>query len=159
MLSLPQEPSISIKNPRKSASEVSTYNKSRIDIPSGIDESNIETLFEPLRQDLLAISRFEEGDNEQNDNGNNEGDTVETHMERNTYESFFEIGVRVEVLRMKEETKTGKRGGWLVAVIQDFDLENDWVKVEFLSYEEKLFKLYVSELLRDDKLRLKSALF
>ena len=151
----PMDSHLSIKDPRKNASEASTYVRSRIDIPTGIDERNIETLFEPLKQDLLAISRSADDEDVCNDENEEESDV----MERNVYESFFEIGVRVEIQRSKEETKCGKRGGWFVAVVQNFDLENDWIKVEFLSHEETIFKFHVSELLEANKLRLKNSLF
>ena len=151
-------PSLSNKEPRKKASEVTPFVKSRIEVPAGIDENKITTLFNALQADLIACSRpFDELTHDDDDDDGTP--SCSNDMEENDYELFFEIGVKVEILRTKSETKKGKRGGWLVAVVQDFDLENDWIKVEFLSEEEKIYKVYVKKYLDDEKLKLKNALY
>ncbi|XP_066929109.1 uncharacterized protein [Clytia hemisphaerica] len=150
----PNEASLSSKKPRRNASQAVTYVKSRIDVPVDINVNNIGNIFDPLKSDLIACSRPSDSDTL---------DVVEEEdseaMEENAYDMFFEIGVKVEVRRSKSETKSGKRGGWFVAVVQDFDHENDWIKVEFSSEEEIIHKINVTELINGDKLRLKNSLF
>ncbi len=80
-------------------------------------------------------------------------------MEENEYEAFFEIGIKVEIHRARSETKKGKRGGWFVAVVQDFDLENDWIKLEFTSEEGIIYKVFVKKYIDDKRLRLKNTVF
>lgn len=150
-----QEPKLSSIDPRKSASSCETFTKSKIKVPVSTRRSNLHDIFNPLKQDLQAMNGITKESETSKD-----ADTGEEVIDEDQYEQFFEIGVRVEIRWTKVDVSdSGWRPGWFVAEVQDFNLDNDWIKVEYTREEGKVYKVNVRQDLGEGILRLKDSIF
>ena len=53
-------------------------------------------------------------------------------------------------------TKDDVKGGWFSAEVQDFDIANDWIKVEYSSEKGHIYKVEVSTYLNQGLILLKN---
>ncbi len=149
----PIEPEVSVKEPRKMASIQSMYTKSTLKVPTDlITLSTIGDMLKPLHWEILNIDKKVGG------LGMDKNlDVKEPESEVNDeYEQFFEIGIRVMVKwTQKDVGKLGWNPGWYVAEVQESSIENDWIKVEYSSEPESIYKIDVTSELANGTLKLK----
>ena len=149
-------PLTDLENPGKKASAFPVYTKSRLAVPDGINESNVHEMLQLLEDDPKVLTQFEESLNIP---------VVEFHEKKyynktEEYEIFFEIGSEVLVKWTKEEIgDSGWRPGWFLAEVQDSNLANDWIKVEYKSERCHIYKIEVLTALANNKLKMMGSLF
>ncbi|XP_066925406.1 uncharacterized protein [Clytia hemisphaerica] len=149
--STPTQSILSSKSPRAMASAYPIYTESKIELPPNITKLSMASILKPLKEDIQASLRPD--DNEISPSVNIS--PVNTSIS-DEYEAFFEIGAKVAVRWKKDQ---GWKSGWFVAFVQDYDMMNDWIKVEYASEEGHLYKIEVSQYLESKDLKLKSGVF
>lgn len=138
--------SISSKDPRKAASAVEKEIDACLPVPLGTTISNIIDILQPLKDDLMSTT---------NENAILPSKKVLV-VEDESDEDYFEIGVRVYIRWCAENIgDAGWAPAWYAATVQDSCIENDWIKVEYTSEPDQVYKIQVRLYLSKGHLKLK----
>lgn len=145
-----QEPSISEKNPRQMASRSRLYNNSILPVPPGVTADNITSMLKSLSTHLKIPA------NQEHIDPSIMLRTLPSHNQLRTgVDNMFCIGARVKVNWTRDEIgDSGWRPGWYVATVEAADMDNDWIKVTYLSEPGCIYKIDVSSFLSLGKLEI-----
>ena len=145
-----QEASVSEKNPRQMASYSRLYENAILPVPPGVTAYNITSLMKSLSTHLKV-----QGSQEQIDPSIILRTLPSNSQLRAGVDNIFCIGARVRVNWSKDEIgDSGWRPGWYVATVEAADMDNDWIKVTYLSEPGCIYKIDVSSFLSLGKLEI-----
>lgn len=88
---------------------------------------------------------------------NDESDAAKENQGENAdeYHQYFEVGRQVKIRWSKDEMgDTGWREGWYNAEVQESELSSDEITVVYVSEPESTYKVEVTPLLANGKLKL-----
>ena len=147
-----QTAELSLFNPRKMASNSQLYEPSTIRIPDNITAENLSQVLKPLVQNLRIAGQERSSADFDTASASNNSSSILTPY-NNCNDRFFQIGSRVKVRWTAEEIgNSGWRPGWYTAKVQTADMENDSIKVMYISEPDCTYKIDVSSYLALGKL-------
>ena len=126
------------------------YENAILPVPPGVTADNITSLMKSLSTHLKV-----QASQEQIDPSIILRTLPSNSQLRTGVDNIFCIGARVRVNWSKDEIgDSGWRPGWYVATVEAADMDNDWIKVTYLSEPGCIYKIDVSSFLSLGKLEI-----